>query len=72
MWFSYPGYNEILTEVVDNKNINDAFIKEFSEYMKSDSFCKDQTLFLITTDNGRGIVPLYSWNSHGAAYKNSD
>ncbi|PIB28136.1 sulfatase-like hydrolase/transferase [Maribacter sp. 4G9] len=44
----------------------DMFIKELWDYTQSDSVYKDNTLFLITSDHGRGSVPLDTWRSHGS------
>lgn len=43
----------------------DALIKELWEMTQNDSFYKDNTLFLITTDHGRGTEPLETWKGHG-------
>ena len=44
----------------------DTFIKELWDFTQSDGFYKDNTLFLITTDHGRGTHPLDTWKSHGS------
>jgi len=43
----------------------DDFIKKLWEFTQEDSFYKDRTLFIITTDHGRGTQPLESWKGHG-------
>lgn len=43
----------------------DAMIRELWNYTQTDSFYKDKTLFLITTDHGRGTQPLETWKDHG-------
>ncbi len=43
----------------------DTMIKELWEFCQGDRFYKDNTLFLITTDHGRGTQPLNTWKSHG-------
>ncbi|WP_340064722.1 phosphoglyceromutase [Ascidiimonas aurantiaca] len=47
----------------------DAFIKQLWNFTQQDAFYKDQTVFLITTDHGRGTQPLETWKSHGASIK---
>jgi len=44
----------------------DALIKELWEFAQEDEFYKGQTVFLITTDHGRGTQPLDTWRSHGS------
>ncbi|MFK5974746.1 MAG: sulfatase-like hydrolase/transferase [Flavobacteriaceae bacterium] len=49
----------------------DAMIKELWEYTQQDSFYKDNTIFIISTDHGRGTDPLDTWRSHGNKIKNT-
>ncbi|PCJ95237.1 MAG: phosphoglyceromutase [Flavobacteriaceae bacterium] len=44
----------------------DAMIKEIWEYTQHDAFYKDNTIFIITTDHGRGTNPLETWKGHGS------
>lgn len=44
----------------------DALIKELWDFTQQDQYYKDQTVFLITTDHGRGTQPLDTWRSHGS------
>ena len=46
-------------------NMTDAFIKQLWDFTQNDEFYKDQTIFMITTDHGRGTQPLETWKSHG-------
>lgn len=43
----------------------DALIKELWEFTQNDAFYKDNTLFLMTTDHGRGTEPIAAWQGHG-------
>lgn len=43
----------------------DAILADLWNYLQSDSFYKDQTTLIITSDHGRGEVPLDTWRSHG-------
>jgi len=47
----------------------DALIKELWEFSQSDPFYKDLTIFMITTDHGRGTDPLNTWKGHGEDVK---
>jgi len=47
----------------------DSLIKEIWEFTRQDDFYKGQTVFIITTDHGRGIEPLDTWRSHGSDIK---
>lgn len=44
----------------------DSFIKQLWDFTQNDPFYKDQTLFIITTDHGRGSEPLETWKHHGS------
>ncbi|GAB5474551.1 MAG: hypothetical protein Mars2KO_26500 [Maribacter sp.] len=46
-------------------NTTDNMIQALWNFTQADPFYKDNTLFLITTDHGRGTDPLESWKSHG-------
>ena len=50
-------------------NTTDALIKELWTFVQKDPFYKDQTLFIITTDHGRGTEPLDTWRHHGNEVK---
>lgn len=47
----------------------DALIKELWDFTQQDTFYKDNTLFIITTDHGRGTEPLETWKHHGGQIK---
>ncbi|MER3319241.1 MAG: phosphoglyceromutase [Allomuricauda sp.] len=47
----------------------DSLIKEIWEFTQQDDFYKGQTVFIITTDHGRGTQPLDTWRSHGSDIK---
>jgi hypothetical protein len=50
----------------------DAFIKDLWQWVQSQPAYKDKTTFLITTDHGRGTVPLDTWRSHGEEIAGAD
>lgn len=50
---------------LNSAHTTDGFIKSLWEFTQQDSFYKDQTLFIVTTDHGRGTEPLETWKSHG-------
>lgn len=53
-------------------NTTDAMIEELWDFTQQDPFYKDNTLFIITTDHGRGTDPLDTWRNHGDEVKNAD
>lgn len=61
--FAHGGFYDFYLQAA---NRTDAMIKELWEYTQQDEFYKDQTIFLITTDHGRGTRPLETWKSHGS------
>lgn len=50
----------------------DDLIRELWEFTLQDEFYRDQTVFVITTDHGRGTEPLDSWRSHGSNVAGAD
>lgn len=50
----------------------DNLIKQLWDYTQQDDFYKDQTIFIISTDHGRGTQPLDTWRSHGSDIKGAD
>lgn len=44
----------------------DGFVRELWERVQSDRRYRDKTLLLITTDHGRGELPLEGWKHHGS------
>ncbi|MGM5630033.1 alkaline phosphatase family protein [Apibacter raozihei] len=57
--FAHDGsYNHYL----ESAHVNDQMIRELWEYVQSDSYYKDQTTFIITTDHGRGTGD--HWKDH--------
>lgn len=43
----------------------DGMLADLWKYIQSDPFYKDQTTLIITSDHGRGEVPLETWRQHG-------
>lgn len=43
----------------------DAILADLWNFLQSDPIYKNQTTLLITSDHGRGELPLESWQSHG-------
>ncbi len=46
-------------------NNTDALIAALWDFSQNDPFYKDNTVFIITTDHGRGTDPLHTWRDHG-------
>lgn len=67
--FAHDGrYDEYLKSA----NRTDQFIQELWSWTQSNSKYKGKTTFLITTDHGRGTVPIETWKSHGDEISGAD
>jgi len=64
--FAHDGDYEAYLKSANN---TDTLIKELWLYTQKDPFYKDNTVFIITTDHGRGTDPLKTWKSHGGKVK---
>lgn len=53
-------------------NNTDRLINDMWDFTQNDPFYKDNTIFLVTTDHGRGTQPLETWKSHGTKIENSN
>ena len=53
-------------------NATDGLIKDLWNFTQKDSFYKDNTIFIISTDHGRGTEPIDHWRSHGKKIKGAD
>ncbi len=53
-------------------NNTDSLIKEIWNFTQEDDFYIDKTIFIITTDHGRGTKPLHTWRSHDSQIKGAD
>ena len=47
-------------------NTTDTMIKELWDFTQSDPFYKNNTVFIISTDHGRGALDLKTWTGHGS------
>ena len=66
--FAHEGHYDAYLK---SANTTDAFIKELWNFTQTDSFYKDNTVFIITTDHGRGTDPLKTWTGHGDKVKDA-
>jgi len=48
------------------------YLSEIWTWIQSDPFYKDKTTMIITTDHGRGTVPLETWKDHGEKIEGAD
>lgn len=67
--FAHDGDYEAYLQSANN---TDSLIKEVWEFTQQDDYYRDNTIFLISTDHGRGTEPLETWKSHGTKIKDSD
>jgi len=61
--FAHDGNYEAYLTAANN---TDGFIRDLFAYTEEDPFYKGRTVFVITTDHGRGTVPPETWKSHGS------
>jgi len=50
----------------------DAFLKDLWTWVQSQPAYRNKTTFIITTDHGRGTVPLNTWRDHGSDIDGAD
>ncbi|MCW5517143.1 alkaline phosphatase family protein [Muriicola sp. Z0-33] len=60
--FAHEGHYDAYLKAARN---TDGLIKDLWEFTKQDDYYKVNTLFIITTDHGRGTDPLENWQHHG-------
>lgn len=60
--FAHEGHYDAYLNAAKN---TDGLIKELWDFSQNDPFYKDKTVFLITTDHGRGTNPISTWKNHG-------
>lgn len=61
--FAHEGDYEAYLKAAHN---TDGLIRELWNLTQKDPFYKKNTVFLISTDHGRGTKPLDTWKSHGS------
>jgi hypothetical protein len=61
--FAHDGNYEAYLKSAHNTDI---LIKDLWGFVQQDDFYKDNTIFIITTDHGRGTDPLETWQHHGS------
>ncbi|HEY3403619.1 MAG TPA: alkaline phosphatase family protein [Ohtaekwangia sp.] len=67
--FAHDGKYDIYLR---SANQTDKFIAELWDLIQSDSDYRDKTTFILTTDHGRGTVPVDNWRSHGTEIPGAD
>ena len=67
--FAHGGFYDFYLQAAQR---SDAMIQQLWNFTQQDPFYKDQTVFLITTDHGRGTNPLATWKSHGTEINGAD
>ena len=66
--FAHEGDYQAYLKAAHN---TDGLIKELWEFTRQDPYYKDNTVFIISTDHGRGTDPLDSWQHHGNKVKDA-
>ncbi|MFK7811794.1 MAG: alkaline phosphatase family protein [Maribacter sp.] len=66
--FAHEGHYDAYLK---SANKTDAFIKELWNFTQLDPFYKDNTVFIISTDHGRGAIDLKTWTGHGSDVKDA-
>lgn len=66
--FAHEGDYEAYLKSANN---TDTLLKHLWGFTQNDPFYKDQTVFIITTDHGRGAADLKTWTGHGAKVKDA-
>ena len=64
--FAHDGDYEAYLKAAHN---TDSMIKELWEFTQQDPFYIGNTVFIISTDHGRGTEPLDTWRGHGNKVK---
>lgn len=69
--FAHAGFFDFYSKSLRN---TDALIEDLWNYVQNDSFYKDNTYFIITTDHGRGVGAEEGskWTDHGSDVKGAD
>jgi predicted AlkP superfamily pyrophosphatase or phosphodiesterase len=57
---------------LNSAHSTDAFLKELWDFTQQDSYYKGKTTFIISTDHGRGTVPIDDWRNHGTEVEGAD
>ncbi|MEZ4828629.1 MAG: alkaline phosphatase family protein [Bacteroidia bacterium] len=67
--FAHDGaYDEYLKAA----HRTDGFIADIWNYVQSHPAYKDKTTLIITTDHGRGTIPVENWKHHGVRIPDAD
>ncbi len=52
---------------IRSAKLTNTFLTEIWEMVQTDEYYRDQTTMIITTDHGRGTVPIETWRGHGGS-----
>ena len=66
--FAHDGDYEAYLKAVNN---TDTLLKELWSFTQENLFYKDNTVFIISTDHGRGAQELKTWTGHGSQIKDA-
>ena len=59
------AHNGNYTKYIESAKLTNDFLTEVWDFVQSDEFYRDKTTMIITTDHGRGTVPIDTWRGHG-------
>ncbi|WP_053975872.1 alkaline phosphatase family protein [Mangrovimonas xylaniphaga] len=67
--FAHDGEYDSYLKAARN---TDGLIKKLYDFTQQDDFYKDNTVFIISTDHGRGEKPVDDWRNHGRKINGAD
>ncbi|MEE9361996.1 MAG: sulfatase-like hydrolase/transferase [Cellulophaga sp.] len=67
--FAHEGEYDAYLKSANN---TDSLLKDLWEFTQSDSFYMDNTVFIISSDHGRGTEPIETWKHHGSDIVGAD
>lgn len=66
------AHNGDYESYLKSTNNTDSLIKDLWDYTNNSEYYRNKTIFIITTDHGRGTDPIDTWRSHGIDIKGAD
>ncbi|MDH5380027.1 MAG: phosphoglyceromutase [Cyclobacteriaceae bacterium] len=60
------------TKYIESAYLANIFLMELWNFIQHDKFYANKTTLIVTTDHGRGTIPLESWKNHGSRVNGAD